>query len=81
MCFDHLRRIKLIRITRFNLSKVIMTRRDLDATDRILWDFVSGHLIHLHLCDGSSQKYGRLWDTSYRCDDHLCDRSYRCDNR
>jgi hypothetical protein len=26
-----------------------MTRRDLDATDRILWDFISGHWIHLHL--------------------------------
>jgi hypothetical protein len=26
-----------------------MVRRDLNATNRILWDFIFGHLIHLHL--------------------------------
>jgi hypothetical protein len=31
------------------LSNGIMTRQDLGATDWILWDFISGHLIHLHL--------------------------------
>jgi hypothetical protein len=28
---------------------MIITRRDLDATDRILEDFISGHLMLLHL--------------------------------
>jgi hypothetical protein len=32
-----------------NLSNIIMTHRDLDATYQILWDFISGHLMHLHL--------------------------------
>jgi hypothetical protein len=31
-----------------NWFNIIMTRRDLDATDRILCDFISGHLMHLH---------------------------------
>jgi hypothetical protein len=26
-----------------------MTCRDLDGTDGILWHFISGHLMHLHL--------------------------------
>jgi hypothetical protein len=26
-----------------------MARRGLDATYRILWDFISGHLMHFHL--------------------------------
>jgi hypothetical protein len=29
------------------LFNIIMTRRDLYATDRILWDFISGHFTHL----------------------------------
>jgi hypothetical protein len=32
-----------------NLSDISMKRRDLDATDRILWDFIFGNLMHLHL--------------------------------
>jgi hypothetical protein len=32
-----------------NLSNIIMIRRYLDATERILWDFISGHLMHPHL--------------------------------
>jgi hypothetical protein len=35
-----------------NLSNLIMMHRDLDATDRILRDFISGHLMHLHLISG-----------------------------
>jgi hypothetical protein len=28
---------------------MIVKRRDLDATDRFLWNFISGYLMHLHL--------------------------------
>jgi hypothetical protein len=28
-----------------------VTRRDLDAAHQILWDFISGHWMHLHLVD------------------------------
>jgi hypothetical protein len=39
-----------------NVSNIIMTYRALDVTDRILWDFLSGHLMHLQLIVHSDRR-------------------------
>jgi hypothetical protein len=46
-----------------NFFNIIMTRRDLDATDRILWDFISGHLMHLRLIVRSDPKSTSIFIT------------------
>jgi hypothetical protein len=59
-----------------NLVDIIMTHENLDATDRVLGDFISDDFMHLRLSHINSQKYEHLCGTGYRSDERLCDRNY-----
>jgi hypothetical protein len=54
-----------------DLSTIIMTCRDMDATDRILGDFIFDHFMHLHLIVCSDPRFISIaiiktWSLSWR---------------